>query len=97
MTLQELRNLLDQEKHYTGTLEIELGRKCSSPEIIGIYEENGMWFVYETGDRGDIAILDKGSEAQMTKAIYRRILKKEKRLTQNMGKSGDDDSHLLGH
>ena len=84
MTLQELRDRLDQENHYTGTLEIELGRKCASPEILGIYEENGTWFVYDTGDRGDIAILDKGSEAQMTEALYRRILKKEKRLLQNM-------------
>lgn len=44
------------------------------------YEESGIWYVYDTNDRGGIVIVDKGGENEMTEALYRRVLKAEKRL-----------------
>ena len=79
MTIWELKNRLSAENHIIGSVQIELGKKCNSPDILGIYEENGRWYVYDTNDRGNIVILDAGNEDDMTKALYRRILKKEKR------------------
>lgn len=80
MTLLELQNTLDSEKHMIGALHIEYGKKVEAPGILGIFEEAGIWYVYDTNDRGGIAIIDKGSETEMTDAIYRRVLKIEKRL-----------------
>lgn len=80
MKISELKNKLDSEKHVIGSLQIECGRKVEAPGILGIFEESGMWYVYATNERGGIAILDKGNETEMTDALYRRILKVEKRL-----------------
>ncbi|ADL36285.1 hypothetical protein bpr_II348 (plasmid) [Butyrivibrio proteoclasticus B316] len=79
MTVNELKDKLTSEKHFTGSLQIVFGVKIPSPDILGIYEENGVWYVYDTNDRGGIVILDSGSEADMADALYRRILKIEKR------------------
>lgn len=46
--------------------------------MLGIYEEDGVWYVYHTTDRGEIVVLAEGNENDMTEALYRRILKKEK-------------------
>ncbi len=80
MTLIDLKNKLISEKHVTGALQIECGRKVEAPGILGIYEELGIWYVYDTNDRGGIVVLDKGNENEMTEALYRRVLKAEKRL-----------------
>lgn len=80
MTVLELKNKLVSEKHLIGALQIECGRKVEAPGILGIFEESGMWYVYDTNDRGGVVILDKGSETEMADALYRRILKAEKRL-----------------
>ena len=47
---------------------------------MGIYEEAGTWYVYDTNDRGGVVVLDKGNEDEMTEALYSRVLKAEKRL-----------------
>lgn len=88
MTLNELKNRLEAEKHITGSIQIELGKKTASPyvPIIGIYEENGCWYIYDTADREKIVVLDHGSEEDMTEALYRRILKIEKRLLKELQK-----------
>ena len=80
MTVLELKNKLASEKHVIGALQIECGRKVEAQGILGIFEESGMWYVYDTNERGDIAILDKGNETEMVDALYRRVLKVEKRL-----------------
>ena len=54
--------------------------------IIGIYEENGCWYIYDTADREKIVVLDHGSEEDMAEALYRRILKIEKRLLKELQK-----------
>lgn len=78
MKLTELKTKLSIENHIVGSTQIELGKKCNSPDILGIYEENSIWYVYDTNDRGNIVILDTGNEDDIIKALYRRILKKEK-------------------
>lgn len=80
MTLIELKNKLVSEKHVIGALQIECGKKVEAPGILGIYEEAGIWYVYDTNDRDGIVVLDKGSENEMTEALYHRVLKPEKRL-----------------
>ena len=42
-------------------------------------EENGIWYIYDTNDKGGITILDKGNERNMTNALYRRLLKLDKK------------------
>jgi (2Fe-2S) ferredoxin len=84
MTLDELKTRLAVEKHTTGGIYlIECGEKCEAPGVLGIYEENGVWYVYLTDDRGDIIVVAKGTENDMTDALYRRILKAEKRYLKN--------------
>ena len=80
MTLNELKTRLETEKLITGGLQIAFGRKSNLPCIIGIYEENGYWYIYDTDDWGSICVLDHGSEEEMAEALYRRVLKIEKRL-----------------
>ena len=85
MSINDLKTRLNSEKLILGAIEVEIGRKCSSPNIIGIFEENGVWSVYDTNDRGGIVILDKGSENDMADALYRRILKIDKKNRKKMG------------
>lgn len=80
MTIIELKNKLVSEKHVIGALQIEFDRKVEAPGILGIFEETGVWYVYDTNERGSIVILDKGNETEMADALYRRVLKVEKRL-----------------
>ena len=80
MTIIELKNKLEEEKHIVGVLQIKCGRKCESPNILGIYEQNGIWFVYDTNDRGCVVVLDQGTEEDMTEALYRRVLKAERKF-----------------
>ena len=79
MRIDELLQILTSKKHYTGVTTIECGTKCESPNILGIFEEDGIWYVYDTNDYGGIVVLDKGTEEEMTEALYRRVLKLEKR------------------
>lgn len=79
MTLDELKNILLTEKLVVvGGLQIICGEKYESPGVLGIYEEDGVWYVYHTTDRGEIVVLTEGNENDMTEALYRRVLKKEK-------------------
>ena len=80
MTFAELKSKLLSEKHIVGALQIECGNKVEAPGILGIYEEAGTWYVYDTNDRGVVVVLDKGTEDEMADALYRRVLKVEKRL-----------------
>ena len=79
MTLNELKNKLSSERHVVGAIEIVCGEKCESPGVLGIYEEDGVWYVYHTKDRGGIVVLAEGNENDMTERLYRMVLKEEKR------------------
>ena len=79
MTLNELKNKLLSEQHAVGAIEIVCGEKCEAPGVWGIYEEEGVWYVYHTNDRGGIIVLEEGNESDMTEELYQRVLKKEKR------------------
>ena len=85
MKMNELKQRLTSEKHYTGVVEIECGNKSASPNILGVFEEKGVWYVYDTNDRGGIVVLDKGTEEEMVDALYRRIIKLEKRCLKHLG------------
>lgn len=80
MKTNELKHKLEKEQHITGNIQIECGGKCKLPNVLGIYEENDCWYVYDTNDRGGIVVLDHGNEEDMTEALYRRVLKIENRL-----------------
>ena len=62
MTLIELQKRLSTENHIIGSLLVECGKRTEVPDIIGIYEENGVFYVYDTNDRGGVVILDEGAE-----------------------------------
>lgn len=79
MTIKELEKKLLTEKHIIGGLQVECGKKTEYPRALGIFEENGTFYVYDTNDRGCVVILDKGNENDMTEALYRRVIKAEKR------------------
>ena len=84
MKFSELKDKLAAEKHIVGALQIECGRKIEAPGVLGIYEESGVWYVYDTNDRGGVVVLDQGNENEMTEALYRRVLKTEKRVLKKM-------------
>lgn len=85
MTIEELKNRLDNEKHLIDAYqEVVCGRKIDAPYILGIYEENGISYIYHTKERGGIVIIDQGSEEEMAEALYRRIVKNEKRYLKKL-------------
>ena len=54
------------------------GKKSDSPSILGIYEENGVWYIYGTDDRGNIMVYDQGEEEKMVDTMYQEIINNEK-------------------
>lgn len=80
MTLDELKTRLEAEKHCTGPLEIACGEKRETPYTLGVYEEEGHWYIYNTDGQGRIVVLDNGREEDMTEAFYKRVLQIEKRI-----------------
>ena len=47
MTFKELKNKLSNEDHIISPYrDIVYGEKSDSPSILGIYEENGVWYIY---------------------------------------------------
>ena len=85
MTIEELKNRLDNEKHLIDAYqEVICGKKIDAPYILGIYEENGISYIYHTKERGGIVIIDQGPEEEMAEALYRRIVKNEKRYLRKL-------------
>ncbi len=79
MTFKELKNKLSNEEHIISPYrEIICGKKVDAPSVLGIYEEEGMWYIYTTEERGGIIIIKQGSEDEMTEALYKKVLKIEK-------------------
>ena len=78
-TINELKNRLALEKHDVGLLQIVCGKKSESPDALGIYEEDGLYYIYETDDRGEAVVLDKGVEKDMAIAFYNRVIREEER------------------
>ena len=79
MTFKELKNKLNNEEHIISPYrEIICGKKVEAPSVLGIYEEEGMWYIYTTEERGGIIIIKQGSEDEMTEALYKKVLKIEK-------------------
>lgn len=79
MTFKELKNKLSNEEHIISPYrEIICGKKVDAPSVLGIYEEEGMWYIYTTEERGGIIIIKQGSEGEMTEALYKKVLKIEK-------------------
>ena len=65
MTFKELKNKLSNEEHIISPYrEIICGKKVDAPSVLGIYEEEGMWYIYTTEERGG--------------ALYKKVLKIEK-------------------
>lgn len=63
-------------------MQIVCDEKCESSIpcfVLGIFEENGVWYLYETKERGGILVLDEGNEDYITEKLYRLVLKEEKR------------------
>lgn len=78
MTFKELKNKLSNEEHIISPYrEIICGKKVDAPSVLGIYEEEGMWYIYTTEERGGIIIIKQGSEDEMTEALYKKVLKIE--------------------
>ena len=47
MTFKELKNKLNNEEHIISPYrEIICGKKVDAPSVLGIYEEEGMWYIY---------------------------------------------------
>lgn len=79
MTFKELKNKLNNEEHIISPYrDIVYGKKSGSPSILGIYEENGVWYIYGTDDRGNIIVYDQGEEEKMVDTMYQEIINNEK-------------------
>jgi hypothetical protein len=79
MKFTEVQKKLTNEKHNTGLLRIECGKQVSFPDTLGLYEENGIFFIYETDDQGKVTVLDEGTEEKIVQIFYNRVLKEEER------------------
>lgn len=93
-TINELKSRLAEEDHRVGFLRIVCGKKSTLPDVIGIFEEEGLYHVYHTDDRGDIIVSTKGAEEDMVAAFYRRVLKKEIRYLDNYIKSENSEQKI---
>lgn len=43
-----------------------------------VHEENGVWYIYGTDDRGNIMVYDQGEEEKMVDTMYQEIINNEK-------------------
>ena len=73
MTRQDLelyikKNFIDLKK-----ANIFLGQKSSIPFSIGCYEEEGVWYLYEVGERQNIRIVKEGNEDEVIRHLYYKI------------------------
>lgn len=75
MTVTELKSKLNSEHLYTGALKV-VYQKQDIPNVIGVFERDGTWYLYDTNERGNAFILDSGTEETIVDALYRRIIKK---------------------
>lgn len=65
MTKQEFIRRMEIEKPLAGTeLRIKVDKLVDSPYIIGCYEENGVWKIYKTKERGGYYIYDTYTSEQ---------------------------------
>lgn len=74
MTRQDLelyikKNFIDLKK-----ANIFLGQKSNIPFSIGCYEENEVWYLYEVGEMQNIEIVKEGTEEEVIRHLYYKIL-----------------------
>ena len=75
MTINELKDELRTNNLLLGSIQVRINEKCFSPNILGIFKGNNIFFIYDTNDRGNLIILDKGNENDMCNALHRRLKK----------------------
>lgn len=52
---------------------IYIGEKTNIPYPIGCYEENGIWYLCDVGERQNYSISKEGSKDEVIKYLYFRI------------------------
>ena len=74
MTKNELMEFINSEGIDLSRSGIVLGSKSNTPYTMGCYEENGLWYIYEVGERQDFGIINSGNEEEIMKHFYYKIL-----------------------
>ena len=70
MTKTELIEFINSEGIDLSRYGIVLGSKSNTPYILGCYEEYGIWYIYEVGERQDFGIIKSGNEEDVIKHFY---------------------------
>ena len=80
MTKQEFLRKMELEKPLKDSLvTIEVNELIDSPYIFGCYEENGIWRVYETKERGGYYIVkDFNNENEAYDFLYQVVYNEKK-------------------
>ena len=82
-TIDELKDRLTSENHDVESLIFEFSKNkieepyCPYIPTLGIYEDDGLYYIFETGDRGSVYIYENGTEEDIAAAFYRRVIKNE--------------------
>ncbi len=73
MNIDRLKYRIALEKLYL-CKQVMICVKLFTPNVLGLYEENGKWVVYDTDCVGKVDILGRGNLTNMTDLLYKRLV-----------------------
>lgn len=74
MSRKEVLEYLEKKKVNLSANKIVLDSKTNVPFSIGCYFENGLWNLYEVGERQDFYIIESGNEEAVFKHFFLKII-----------------------
>jgi len=89
MTKQEFIRRMEIEKPLEGTgLSIEIDELIDSPYIIGCYEDNGVWRIYKTRERGGYFIIKELTNEDEAYEYLYKLVYVEKKISDHVKELG---------
>lgn len=74
MSRKDVLDYLTTNKIDLDANKIVLDTKTNVPYTIGCYFENGLWNLYEVGERQDLYVIKSGSEEEVFKHFFLKII-----------------------
>lgn len=74
MSRKDVLEYLENNKINLSANKIVLDSKTNVPFAIGCYFENGLWNLYEVGERQDLYVIKSGNEEDVFKHFFLKII-----------------------
>jgi hypothetical protein len=89
MTKQEFLVRIEKEKPLKDSpVRIKVGKLVNSPYIIGCYQDNGLWKIYETEERGGYFIIKEFTDENEAFDFLYRVIYNEKKMDDYIKQQG---------